>query len=270
METSWKLSLERAEYEADRAQRQYDLAEPENRLVARSLESRWNEKLTALNNLRDEHERYRLSRSWRPTVKDRDDILGLARDLPRIWKAPTTGMKDRKRMARLLIEDVTVYCEPGQKEVRLGIRWHPNCSEVLEITKPLPPSISRKHIPETVHLIGDLARNLTDRQIAEHLNTSGYRTPENRLFTADSVSWLRYRYQIPGPKIEGFSIKEVAERFGVSTYVVYYWLDHGVIKGKKLAPGWPWRILLDEETEKTLAEWAANSTRIARVRQSNT
>jgi DNA invertase Pin-like site-specific DNA recombinase len=270
VETSWKLSLERAEYEADRAQRQYDLAEPEHRLVARSLENRWNEKLTALNSLREEHERYRLSRSWRPTVKDRDGIMGLASDLPRIWKAPTTGMKDRKRMVRLLIEDVTVYCEPHQQDVRLGIRWRTNCSETLEITKPLPPNVARKHIPETVQVIRDLALSMTDLQIAEHLNNSGHRTPENRLFTTDSVSWLRYRYRIPGPKVEGFSIKEVAKRFGVSTYVVYYWLDRGVIKGKKLAPGWPWRILLDEETEKALTGWTDNSTRIARVRQSKT
>jgi hypothetical protein len=248
--------------------RQYDLAEPEHRLVARSLESRWNEKLTALNSLREEHERYRASCSWRPTVKDRDDILGLAGDLPRIWKAPTTGMKDRKRMVRLLIEDVTVYCEPRQKEVRLGVRWRTNCSEMLEITKPLPPNMERKHIPETVQVIRDLACSMTDLQIAEHFNSHGLRTPEGRLFTMASIRWLRYRYQIQGPKVEGLSIKEVAERFGVSTYVVYYWLDRGVIKGKKQAPGWPWRILLDEETEKTLTGWADNSSHIARTRQS--
>ncbi|MBC7326135.1 MAG: recombinase family protein, partial [Moorella sp. (in: Bacteria)] len=89
-EMSWQLALERAQYEADRAQRQYDLAEPENRLVVRNLEARWNEKLAALNNLREDYERHRASRAWRPTAKDREDILALARDLPQIWNAPTT------------------------------------------------------------------------------------------------------------------------------------------------------------------------------------
>jgi DNA invertase Pin-like site-specific DNA recombinase len=173
VETSWKLSLERAQYEVDRAQRQFDLAEPENRLVVRSLEARWNEKLTVLNNLREEYDRYRASRSWRPTAKDREDILALAENLPRIWKAPTTEAKDRKRIVRLLIEDVTVNCEPGKKDVNLGIRWRNNYCEVLHVTKPLPPSVARKHTTDTVKIISTLARNLTDSQITEHLNDLG-------------------------------------------------------------------------------------------------
>lgn len=120
VEMSWKLSLERAQYEADRAQRQYDLAEPENRLVVRSLEARWNEKLAAIKDLREAYDRYRASRAWRPTAKDREDILALAKDLPRIWNAPTTGHKDRKRIVRFLIEDITVNCQAGKT---LSVPW---------------------------------------------------------------------------------------------------------------------------------------------------
>lgn len=268
VEMSWKLSLERTKYEADRAQRQYDLAEPENRLVARSLEGRWNEKLVALNNLREEYDRYRANRSWRPSAKDREDILALAEDLPRIWGAPTTEAKDRKRIVRLLLEDVTVNCLPCQKEVSLGLRWRNNCCEVLHVTKPLPPHMTRKHTAETVQIIGTLANNLTDSEIAKYFNDSGYRTPEGRLFTRASISWLRYRHRLPGPGSDGFTVKEVAERFGVSTHVVYYWLCHGLVKGTKLAPGWPWNIVVDEETEKTLSEWVKNSKRIIRIKQS--
>lgn len=262
VEMSWQLALERAQYEADRAQRQYDLAEPENRLVVRSLEARWNEKLAALNNLREDYERHRASRAWRPTAKDREDILALAKDLPRIWNAPTTTHKDRKRIVRLLIEDITVNCQAGKQDVSLGIRWRSNCCEVLHVTKPLPPNMARKHPGDTVELIGSLARNMTDHQIAKFLNDSGRRTPENRLFTTASVRWLRYRYRIQGPAHDGLTVKETAHHFGVSTNVVYYWLDHGLLKGTKLAPGWPWIISIDHDTEKTLSNWVKRSKRI--------
>lgn len=165
VEMSWKLSLERA-------QRQYDLAEPENRLVVRSLEGRWNEKLVSMNNLREEYDRYRANRSWRPTARDREDILALAKDLPRIWNAPTTEAKDRKRIVRLLIEDVTVNCLPCNKDVSLGLRWRNNFCEVLHVTKPLPHHMMRKHTAETVEIIGTLAHNLTDNEVAKYLNDS--------------------------------------------------------------------------------------------------
>lgn len=84
--------------------------------------------------------------------------------------------------------------------------------------------MTRKHTAETVQIIGTLANNLTDSEIAKYFNDSGYRTPEGRLFTRASISWLRYRHRLPGPGSDGFTVKEVAERFGVSTHVVYYWL----------------------------------------------
>ncbi|MCL6478254.1 MAG: helix-turn-helix domain-containing protein [Peptococcaceae bacterium] len=131
------------------------------------------------------------------------------------------------------------------------------------MAKPLPPCISRKHPGDTVELISSLARNMTDSQIAKHLNDSGHRTPENKLFTTASFSWLRYRYRIKGPAHDGLTVKETANHFGVSTHVVYYWLDHGLLKGTKLAPGRPWNISIDDDTEKTLSAWVKKSKRIS-------
>jgi len=260
VETSWKLALERAQYEADRAQRQYDLAEPENRLVTRSLEARWNEKLVALNSLREEYEKHRLSRLWRPSPEQREEILALAEDLPRIWNAPGTSFKDRKRIIRLLIEDITVTCEPRCKDVTMGIRWRSNCHETIHTSKPLPPSISRKHTPEMVKLVEELATTMTDDRIAEYLNESGHRTSENNLFTKASIKWIRYHFRIPGPKGgDGYTVKEAAEHFCVSTHVIYYWLNRGLLQGSKFAPGWPWKITFDDETEKKLFEWVKQS-----------
>ncbi|MEW5897651.1 MAG: hypothetical protein AB1652_00535 [Bacillota bacterium] len=73
---------------------------------------------------------------------------------------------------------------------------------------------------------------------------------------------MRYRYRIQGPAHDGFTVKETTHHFGVSTNVVYYWLDHGLLKGTKLAPGWPWIISIDDDTEKTLSDWVKKSKRI--------
>src|SRR5262249_51042692 len=107
----WKLLLERTRYEVDRAERQYQQVEPENRLVARSLEAKWNEKLLELSRAEEEYAQYRSRLNWRPTEQDKVEILNLTNTLPRIWNATTTTAKDRKRILRLLIEDVTIFAE---------------------------------------------------------------------------------------------------------------------------------------------------------------
>ena len=263
VEKSWRLSMERAQYEVDRAERQYNLAEPENRLVVRSLESKWNEKLAEFKSLQEDYNRHRANQIWRPNANDREEILSLAQNLPSLWMSQTTHIKEKKRIVRILIEDITVISQPRESNMTVGIRWRSNYCESINITKPLPITIRRKHKEATVELISNLAQRLTDVQIAQYLNDNAYRTPENRLFTAASINWLRYRYRIPGPsKGDGFTVKEVAERFGVSKHVVYYLLDKGLLKGTKFAPGWPWNILVDEDTEKLLSEWVSKSKRI--------
>ena len=266
IEMSWKLALERAQYEADRAQRQYDLAEPENRLVVRNLETKWNEKLKSLEDMKNEHEKHRLSHLWQPSVKERNDILNLANDLPRLWNAPSTTFQDKKRILRLLIEDVTITCQARDKNVSLGIRWRNRGHEVIQTTKLLPKSMSRKHPPDLIEKVTRLAAEMTDFEIAEHLNQTGCRTQENRLFTKASINWIRYRYRIPGPKGgDGYTVKEAAEHFGVSAHVIYYWIERNMLTATKQAPGWPWKIKFDSETEQRLFEKVNQSNRIAKT-----
>ncbi len=265
IEMSWKLALERAQYEADRAQRQYDLAEPENRLVVRNLEAKWNEKLKAFEEVKKEHENH-LNRLWQPSVKERNDILMLANDLPRIWNAPSTSFQDKKRVLRLLIEDVTITCQARDENVSLGIRWRHRGHEVIQTTKPLPRSITRKHPPDLIKKVTDLAVNMTDLEIAEHLNQSDCRTQENKQFTKASINWIRCRYRIPGPKGgDGYTVKETAAHFGVSEHVIYYWIERNMVTATKKAPGWPWKIKLDPDTEQRLFEKVNQSPRIAKT-----
>ncbi|MCB8818345.1 recombinase zinc beta ribbon domain-containing protein [Desulfosporosinus shakirovi] len=268
---SWQLALEQSQFEVDRAYRQYDLSEPENRLVVRTLEAKWNEKLLALGQLKEEYEQYKTKRAWSPTSEDRRMILRLAEDIPRIWNSSTTLMKDRKRLVRLLLEDVTVTCHPLDPDVHLGIRWRSRHSELIHTKKSLPPSITRKHVPDTVEHVKELAKTMSSAEIADHFNKNGCRTPEGRTFTESSIAWLRYRYKIPGlvKQSNELTVKEVASKFNVSPGVVYYWLETGKIQGKQLGPGRPYRIIIDEPTEKALSTYADTSTKILKVRGSN-
>jgi len=257
----WKLTLERARYETERAERQYQQVEPENRLVARTLEARWNEKLSELEELQNEYEQYRLRQSWRPTQQDKTEILALAKELPRIWGATTTTAKERKRILRMLIEDITIFAEARQPDVRLGLRWQNHCVEEIHATKSLPKGTARKHTPQTVESVRTLSGTMTDSQIAAHLNEAGLRTPEGRVFTVDSIKWIRYLNHIPAlsDRHKGLTVKEVAERFEVGQDTVYYWIYHGILHAEKAAPGWPWDIQIDKQKEVELREWVQKS-----------
>lgn len=264
----WKLTVERAKYEADRAERQYQQVEPENRLVARSLEARWNEKLTELTRIQEEYTQYCSKQSWKPTEQDKAQILALAKELPRIWNSTTTTAKDRKRILRMLIEDVTVFAESRQKDIRLGLRWRNQSHEEIYASKPLPISSVRKHTPQTVELICKLSDSMTDKQIASHLNESGYHTPDGKIFTVPSIKWIRYVYKIKAlsTKRKGLSVKEVAERFNVTPGVVYYWLNHDILEAKKVSPGCPWDIMLDEQKEEELRDRVQKSGHLVKTR----
>ncbi|QQE78003.1 recombinase family protein [Alicyclobacillus sp. SO9] len=264
VDKGWKLSLERARYEADRAERQYQQVEPENRLVARSLEVRWNEKLAELAELQEQYTQYVDRRSWRPTEHDKAEILSLAKELPRIWSKSSTTPKDRKRILRLLVEDVTIVAEARNPNVRLGLRWRNQHCEELWVRKPLPPHIATKHSSETVELVRRLAETMIDRQIVKYLNESGIRTSGGRMFTLDSIKWIRYVHRIPGytSQRRGLSVKQVAERLKVTSGVVYYWLNRGILTGTKVAPGCPWDIQLDDRKEVELRKRVQESSHL--------
>lgn len=268
VDRGWSLSLERAAYEAERAERQYQQVEPENRLVARTLEARWNQKLAELARIQEEYNQYRSKQGWRPTEQDRVQILALAKDFPCVWNSETTTAKDRKRILRTLIDDVTVFAEAGNDEVRLGLRWRNQCHEEIFTTKPLPNCIVRKHTPYTVKLVSELSETMTDNQIVDYLNASGFRTPESKPFTIPSIRWIRHKHNIDGlsAKRRGLTVKEVAERFNVNLGVVYYWINHKILDAEKRSPGWPWEIHLNEQKESELIELVQKSSHITKLR----
>jgi DNA invertase Pin-like site-specific DNA recombinase len=138
VEQQWKLRMERARYEAKRAERQYDACEPENRIVARTLETRWNEKLLAAERLEGEYDEWRRKQRLELTELDKQRIRALATDLPRLWRARTTTDRDRKLLMRLLIQDVAIRSvDVPRPSIRGRILWHTRAVTDFEVDRAI-------------------------------------------------------------------------------------------------------------------------------------
>lgn len=251
----WLLAIERAQYEADRAERQFMLADPENRLVVRSLETNWNQKLKELETAKQDYAVYSSKKAWVPSKEEERDILDLARRIPEIWNAPSSTPREKKRIIRILIEDITVLSEKRCPDFSIGIRFRSGKYEQLSLKKPLPCADRKRHTDGTISLIRDLASSMDDHEIADRLNHDGLSTPEGNDFTYAGVRWIRYKYAIHGPyqrNRQGISVAEAASLLGVSAGKIYYGISAGKIPARKQHPGWPWEILIDDSNLETI------------------
>jgi hypothetical protein len=125
----WELRLERTRYQAKRAERQYQAVEPENRLVARSLEKQWEEQLRAVETAEKEYHAWKSSRFGTLTQADREAIVALGRDFPALWQASTTTSAERKQMLRLVIREVIVDSKRADGQVWVQINWQAGAQE---------------------------------------------------------------------------------------------------------------------------------------------
>jgi DNA invertase Pin-like site-specific DNA recombinase len=261
----WQMRLERAEYEAALAERRYQEVDPSQRLVAGTLERRWNDALLQLEDLKKQAAEFLRQEARVATPEQKAKVLALAKDLPRVWHASTTQAKDRKRMLRLLIKDITVEKPFHPKQLLAHIRWQGGaCSDICV---QLPPNIAdRVRYPAAVvDRVRHLAQSLPDGEVADRLNQEGQVSALGKPFTVSMIQWIRHRYQIPKPNLvrpEELTVQQVAERLRVSPNVVYYWIDRGVIQARRLNAGSPYWITLNETDEHRLQEWIRNSCRI--------
>src|SRR5437773_4352704 len=148
-----ELAVERARYEADRAERSFHQVEPENRLVASTLEARWESRLAAL---AEAEQSLEAARDLLPPLPSRAELEKLAADLPALWHAPTTSSKDRKRLLRTLIADVTLLPEPEQAKVRIGIRWHTGATDELSVARAIHPGTGKRSPSPAVEMVRQL------------------------------------------------------------------------------------------------------------------
>ena len=167
-------------------------------------------------------------------------------------------------MLRLLIKDITLEKGPEPKRLRLQIRWQGGATETVEVGLAPSRADAVRYRPEFVARVADLATHHDDDEIATELNSDGLTSSTGKSFTQSMISWVRFKHRIPGPSRPAgtLSVAEVREQYGVSHWVVYDWIDKGLVTAHRRKPGLPYAITLTEETDRKLREWIANSTRI--------
>ncbi len=258
IDRQWQLRIERAHYEADLARRRLFAVEPENRLVARSLERDWNEKLAEIERLEREYATLPKPTAHLASPEERQRILSLAQDLPTVWHASTTTHAERKQLLRFLIKDVTITKQ--ETTIYIGIRWQTEALTELEIPRPKPPFEVRRTNPAVVDHVRELAPTHTDRQIAKILNQDEFTPGMGGSFTASKVQWVRYAYHIPtgcpqgpaacpgGQRGDGrYSARAAAELLNVNVSTIADWCKSGRLNGIQEVPHGPRWIKLTPE-----------------------
>jgi hypothetical protein len=183
--------VERARYEAELAQRRYLAVDPDNRLVAQSLEAEWDHKLRALRDAQDDYERRRQADGRALEPSQREQILALAGDFPRLWAAPAVPQRDRKRMVRLLVEDVTLL---RTDKITAHVRFRGGATHSLFLALPLNAAELRKVSPAVVAEVDRLLEDHTDSEIVDILNSAGLRPGVAERFSLRIVYILRRTY----------------------------------------------------------------------------
>jgi hypothetical protein len=258
----WQMRIERAEYEAALAERRYEESDPSNRLVTATLERRWNEALVRLEQIKTEAAQFHSRKAHVATAEQKAKALALARDLPRLWRAPTTQAKDRKRMLRLLIRDITVEKSPAARQVILHMRWHGGAWTETTVSLPAPIAERIRYPAAIVAQVRELSHRLSNPQIVAHLNQQGLRSPHGKPFTLCMIKWLRHRYDIPPISLkrpEELTVRQVADRYGISIHVVYYWIERSIVEARRLDGRGPWWITICDTKDAQLRDWVRNS-----------
>lgn len=189
----WELRLEAARYAVRLAQRRYEQVDPENRLVARSLEKEWEACLQEQQTLETSLDRFKKQAPLNLDETQRQRLLSLVTDLPQVWWAETTSSTERKELLRLMVADVTLTRQKTMIQVQL--RWHTNAVDTFSVALPLRGAIP---LPQTIiDRIRDLSRTHSDRQVATILNQEGFLTARGKHFSMALVQGLRRRFDIP-------------------------------------------------------------------------
>jgi DNA invertase Pin-like site-specific DNA recombinase len=263
VEQQWQRQIERAQYEADLAQRRYRAVDPDNRLVARSLEREWNEKLEIVEKLEREYALGPKPAALLLTATQREQIRRLAHDLPTVWHAPTTTFVQRKQLLRWLIKDVTLSKRGNVIDV--AIRWQTEALTHLAIPRHKKSWEERQTSPQVVERVRALSPTHTNAQIAAVLNEEGERAGMGGSFTVSKIEWIRYAYHIPagcperpkaaptGQRGDGrYSAKAAAELLNVDVSTIAQWCKSGRLESVRSTPLGPRWIMLTPEITAVL------------------
>jgi hypothetical protein len=263
----WRQRLERARYAAGRARRQYQLAEPENRLVVRQLEAGWEAALAEAGRLEADYQRFTEEQPKTLSAAQRAAIQALAADLPHVWSAPSTSQADRKELLRILIEDITATVAGDSELVDVAITWAGGHQSTGRAVRPVARLDQLSYYPALLaRVTGLAAAGRNNQQIADGLNAEGFRPPKRTSrFTGEQVRTLitqrGIRSQTKGrPAVltglapGQWSVPRLAAELAMPTATIYNWIYRGWITARH-APGTRnWIITADEQQILQLRE----------------
>lgn len=257
----WRRQVERAAYDAQRAERRYRAVDPDNRLVARGLEAEWEKCLRALEDAKAELARREQQRPRVLSPQERATILSLGADLGVVWSASTTTDRDRKELLRTLLEEVIVSVDRAEKRAHLTLRWRGGLLSELDLDLPRSQPAPNRTDEETIDLVRRLAAHYPDAVIAGILNRQGRRTSTGLRFTTNRICSLRTHWGIPRfepsadpPRGDLVSVREAARILDVSAATLHRCVNDGIIAGEQLTPGAPWRIRMTDELRSRFVE----------------
>lgn len=259
----WQVRLERAHYETERAFRQYDAVEPENRLVARGLERRWEEKLAAEETLKQEYARHCAAEPPTLSEEEREAIRRLAADVPALWRAPTTTSADRQEIIRQLVDRVVVTVQGDTEVVDVQIHWAGGHRTKGKLVRPVARLDQLSYYPRLMERIRQLhAEGHRAAAIADRLNSEGWRPAKRRdtfnhgmvgallsrlgLRTSHRQDAWRERAALPPGS---WLLRDLARHLAMPEITLYAWLRKGLVSGRRWSErrGSPWVIDADEK-----------------------
>jgi DNA invertase Pin-like site-specific DNA recombinase len=224
--------VERAQYEAELARRRFMKVDPDNRLVADTLEAEWNNKLRSLAEAQEQYEQQTQKQRMLIDSQTKEQLLSLAADFPRVWNDPSVEPRERKRILRLLVEDVTLV---NGEIIQVHVRLRGGATRSLVVAKPLPIAQIRKTKPDVVAEIDTLLDRYCDREVAEVLNRQGKRTWQDERFNLKKIAHIRQAFNLKCRysrlRAKGLlTAKEMSLRHGVTITTINGWGRTGLLK----------------------------------------
>ena len=268
----WRQRLERAAFTADRARRQYRLAEPENRLVVRQLEADWEQALAEQAELADQYARFTAASPPTLSTTERAAIRALAADIPALWTAPTTTNADRKQIIRAVIDRIEVDTVGNTERVDVAITWAGGHTTYGQAIRPVARLEQLSYYPRIVQLVTTaIAAGQSYRQIADQLNAEGLRPPKRREAfgpqgVRDLVARLHLRHpdqrtgrpRPPGP--QDWWMADLARELDMPTITLYSWITRGwVTAAQQPEPPHRWYVTADQTELARLREVRTHS-----------
>jgi hypothetical protein len=264
-----ELEVEQARYEARLAVRRYEAVDPDNRLVAAELETRWNAALQKARELDDKLQGFDRDNNT-VSMPDKEVLLSLAQDLPAIWNSPSTDMRLKQRIVRILICEIVADVDESNNEIVLLLYWAGGRHSELRVKKNATGRHRRCTSLEAIAVIRQMAAEFTDEQIATTLNRLGLRTGAENTWSESRVSWARQHHKLPAfdPNRCSKSVvtmEEAAQRLGVSATSVRRLIRQKTMPASQVVACAPWQIpvpALESEAVRRAVENIKNRVRV--------